>query len=120
MEQEEIAKVFADQFGTWGLTLPAENLERREEGRVQSQGWHVRFVFGVDDGEEYLEYYATHRMTNDTHVRIFASGRTESLEAMVDFTCFDSDVKGAEEAAEKKLVDHNARVSEELNKRGLS
>ena len=43
-------------------------------------GWAISYVFG----EDYLDYYAEHRMTNPRHVRIHAEGLCESLEAPQD------------------------------------
>lgn len=37
-----------------------------------------------------LEFYATHRRTNDRHVRITADGQGEYLEALRDFVILNS------------------------------
>ena len=41
--------------------------------------WHL---FGSDDRGGYLEYYASHRMTDDRHVRLREDGSVEHLPAM--------------------------------------
>jgi hypothetical protein len=50
------------------------------------RGWHVGYVWGREGGEEYLEVLAQHRMTNDRHFRLFASGRHETLPVAVSVT----------------------------------
>jgi hypothetical protein len=45
---------------------------------IASQGWRIVYRVDPDDGGfPSLEFYATHRMTSDSHVRIWADGHTE-------------------------------------------
>jgi hypothetical protein len=68
---DQIARVFAARFAHWGITLPAENLESRSSGHIQRSGWLIQFCFGRDEKDDYLDYYASHRMTDDDHVRVY-------------------------------------------------
>lgn len=82
-----IAETFAESFSTWGIELPEGAVERGQPGLVRQAGWTIRFIVGADEEGPYLEYYATHRMTNDTRVRIHGSGRTEALDAIWSCSC---------------------------------
>ncbi len=62
--------------------LPAENVASRRRGKIVARGWAIWYLFGVDERGEYLDYYASHRMTEDQHVRIYADGECVSLPAI--------------------------------------
>jgi hypothetical protein len=73
--------------------------------------WSVRWVFGSTNGEEYLEFYARHRMTNDRHVRIYVSGSVEDLPAPIDAAAgFPMQLRSPEE---------NRALRDELREKGL-
>jgi hypothetical protein len=115
-----IAEEFAKYFERWEITLPADAIKDRRPGRVQSQGWTVQYQFGSYEQDEFLDFYATHRMTNDRHVRIYASGEIEPLSAYLDFIIYPKDA--SEE--QKKQVDreyrkYNEQVEEELKRKGF-
>jgi hypothetical protein len=114
-----IREVFERTFSRWELQLPAGAIERAEAGGIQRAGWTVRYIFGADDEGSYLEYYATHRMTNDTRVRIYGSGRSEELDAIWEFASWDPTKPGDEERANREYREHNQRLAEELKRLGL-
>ena len=62
--------VFASNSRSRGL-IP------RRSGHVYAHGWHVGYIWGADDQGEYLEFLAQHRMTDDSHVRLYAAGRVQ-------------------------------------------
>jgi hypothetical protein len=66
---------FAAYFANWNLRLPRNAAALEEPGTVADDGWVVRYVFGSHSGEPYLEFCATHRMTDDRRVRIWGPGR---------------------------------------------
>jgi hypothetical protein len=107
---DEIESKFAAYFEHWGIHLPKEDIEQRNGGRLQQSGWFVNYVWGKENGAEYLEFYAGHRMTNDRHVRLWATGQVDELDAPWDFM-----IVGREE----EYRDHNERVSAELREKGL-
>jgi hypothetical protein len=74
-----IADNFASRFGHWGFNLPEKDIKDRRGGYIQDSGWLIQYCFGKDETGEYLDYYATHRMTGDSHVRMYADGREEAL-----------------------------------------
>ncbi len=79
---DAIAEIFANHFAHWKITLPQENLEDRRSGHISQAGWLIQYCFGKDETGEYLDYYAAHRMTDDSHMRIYTDGRQESLPAL--------------------------------------
>ena len=74
-----IERAFARDFSHWGITLPPEQVRERRRGKIVAAGWTIWYLFGSNERGEYLDYYASHRMTNDRHVRIYESGQVESL-----------------------------------------
>ena len=97
-----IANTFAQYFQHWNIQLPLEDMETRRPGKILQQGWVIEYVFGSTEDEEFLDFYAGHRMTNDRHVRIFANGRAEGLEAMQDSYGYPAN---ADEATRRKAED---------------
>jgi len=77
-----VKDIFDERFRPWGIELPAENLAVRRRGKICSRGWAIWYLFGQDEKGEYLDYYASHRMTDDVHVRVYSDGSTESLPAI--------------------------------------
>jgi hypothetical protein len=67
----QIAQAFKTEFAHWGLEIPPELLAARKAGFIQSEGWLIQFLFGKDARGEYMDYYASHRMTSDSHVRLY-------------------------------------------------
>ena len=65
--------------GVGGMTLPLEALVSRRDGEIVEQGWVILYQFGTEGGADYLDIYDTHRMTDDSHWRIHATGTTEAL-----------------------------------------
>jgi tetratricopeptide (TPR) repeat protein len=80
-----IENTFAEHFAHWKITLPQEDLNDRCSGHIFQAGWLIQYCFGKDDTCGYMDYYATHRMTNDRHVRIYANGREEQLPAFISW-----------------------------------
>ena len=79
---ELIAKTFAKRFSHWKIRIPEDKLENRRSGYIQEGGWLIQYCFGKDENGEYMDYYATHRMTDDSHIRIYEDDREESLPAL--------------------------------------
>lgn len=61
-----IADTFSKHFSHWDITLPEKDLKKRSNGYIQKAGWLIQYCFGEDDKGEYLDYYAAHRMTDDS------------------------------------------------------
>lgn len=115
---KKIETQFNHTFASWEIRLPAEALQRRERGKIVQAGWAIWYLFGSDEHCEYLDYYASHRMTDDRHVRIYSDGRVESLPAIDAFVLTSSD---PEEAARLKAESRarNREISELLAEKGF-
>lgn len=114
----EISKRFAEYFANWNIELPPGAEKAGDRGTIFKAGWTINYLFG-SDGEKYLEFYATHRMTNDRRHRIYESGRMDDLDAIQEMYMYDSKVPGSEEEAKRRYMEHNQRVAEELRQLGL-
>lgn len=116
----QIARIFAERFERWAITLPRQALERREGGHIFEQGWHIGYQWGERDGEEYVDVLAQHRMTSDSLERLWSSGRVETLEAMSELFLIPRNATPEEAAAaERKYFERNRRVADDLRNRGL-
>ncbi len=76
-----IESAFNDSFAHWQIRLPAAAIADRQRGRIQQAGWLIWYMFATDERGEYLDYYASHRLSDDLHVRLRADGRQEDLPA---------------------------------------
>lgn len=96
--RERIAESFNAYFADWDVRIRPEDVVMGCRGTVVEQrslrwprpGWRVNYRVDPDDnGLPCLEFYATHRMTNDRHVRIGADGQGEHLEAISEIFVVD-------------------------------
>ena len=113
-----IEERFSQAFQVWRIQLPREAIENRRRGKIVEAGWTIWYLFGSDEDGEYLDYYSSHRMTNDSHVRIYEDGRVESLESLDGMRRTSRD---PEENArlEDEFWDHNERVARMLEEKGF-
>ncbi len=77
---EKAVKDFNKTFRPWDIKLPDTNITKRQRGIIQKNGWIIKFLFSKDSKGEYLDYYAVHKMTNDSHIRIYDDGSMKILE----------------------------------------
>ena len=111
-----IEAAFAEDFDNWDIQLPHDVTALKQPGEVSKAGWRIRYVFG----EDYLDYYAEHRMTNPRHMRIHSDGRRESLEAPMEWYVIPEDAdESTSQQAKEEFYAHNRRVYSELRSKGL-
>lgn len=113
-----ISDTFAEHFAHWRITLPQEDLNYRRSGHISQAGWLIQYCFGKDDTGEYMDYYATHRMTDDRHVRIYANGREGTLPALSSFYVTIEDPIKAKQL-EDEYYRHNREVAKMLIDKGF-
>jgi hypothetical protein len=102
---------------TSGIELPVPLPER---GEVRAAGWTIKFVRCADvDGTACLDFYAQNRMTNSRHVRVLASGKIEDLESYQDAIVFNTETGDDWGKALQARDEHNKRVTEALEAKGL-
>ena len=115
---ENIVSHFNRSFANWGIELPEESVANRQRGKIVQAGWTVWWLFAEDENGEYLDYYAMHRMTSDSHVRVYVDGTTQGLETVRDMRRASTDP--AEDAKlEAEFRAHNRRVNQELEAKGF-
>lgn len=110
---------FAKRFSHWDITLPGEDIRNRRSGFIKDAGWFIQYCFGKDESGEYLDYYAAHRMTEDSHVRLYADGRIESLPALYGFMIRSKDDPERDKRLVNEHNEHNEKVREMLNEKGF-
>ncbi|MCK5879149.1 MAG: hypothetical protein KAH24_05195 [Holophagae bacterium] len=115
---DKIESKFNEQFQHWQIHLPAEDIKFRQYGAISEWGWEIRYLFGSDGTGDYLDYYATHRMTNDRHVRIYDNGTCESLPTMGQ-CCLLSDDPKESARLQKEFDERNLQVAEMLKAKGF-
>jgi len=119
-EANLIPAIFARYFDHWHITLPDDAVKTQLPGKIQLSGWYIQYKFDFNDRGKYLDFYASHRMTNDRHLRIYASGQTEGLSAISDIIFYPANAT-PEQQAEIRQEDakRNKLVWEELKKKGF-
>ena len=115
---KKIESEFNRTFARWEIRLPPAGLERRERGKIVQAGWAIWYLFGSDEHGEYLDYYSSHRMTDDSHVRIYSDGRVEALPAIDPFVLTSSDPEEAARLEAEELA-RNQEISEMLAEKGF-
>lgn len=115
-----MAREFAKYFAHWKIELPNDDVEERRRGTLHAEGWTIQYLFWADAQGEYLDFYATHRMTNERHQRIYASGQIEDLPTMQEFMIFPPNVSQADkERIEREYYAHNRIIGTLLREKGF-
>ncbi len=112
----KIEAAFAEIFANWDIQLPHDAVSQKQSGEIAQRGWWIRYVLR----EDYLDYYAEHRMTNPRHVRIHSDGRIEHLEAPMDGYVVPGDAdESSRLRAEEEFYANNRRIYAKLREKGL-
>lgn len=110
---------FIRGFRHFNLRLPASNvLERRKGSMPYGGSGRLYYVFAEEDGREYLEYYAYHRM-GESHGRIWEDGELESLPELSSGFCYDPDIPGDTERKEAEVQRQYRETLGDLVAKGL-
>ena len=115
----QIAQAFRADFANWGLEIPPEALVTCEPGFIHAAGWLIQFTFGRDSRGEYLDYYASHRMTDDSHVRLYETGRRQRLVSLAGIYVTSSD-PGEARRLEAAYLRRNRRIARKLAAKGFN
>ncbi|MCI0395303.1 MAG: hypothetical protein L0322_10250 [Chloroflexi bacterium] len=81
----KIKETFDRRFRQWQIQLPLDDLRHRRNGSIQQAGWTINYRFGREGSREFLKYFASHRMTNDTLNRIWPDGTAEVVSHFQEF-----------------------------------
>jgi hypothetical protein len=118
--EERVAEAFNNYFANFGIRIDHREIAVGTHRTIREQGWWIAYhVLPDDAGLPSLEFYATHRMTNDRHARIWSDGHLEELDAIHEFYAYDPEVAGSKESAEEEHLRHNRTVAQQLRERGL-
>ena len=105
-------------FAPWGIALPPEDVEAKRRGKIVEGGWAIWHLFGEDERGCYLDYYASHRLTDDRHVRIREDGPAEPLPTIRTFRIASQDPR-EDTRLEAEYLEHNRRVGRMLKEKGF-
>ncbi len=114
----QIQKRFREEFSHWNIELPEEDVRQRRRGKIVEQGWAIWYLFGSDERGEYLDYYASHRMTSDRHIRIREDGTEEYLPTVSSMRPASRDPEEDARLAAEHFAE-NRRVSRMLEEKGF-
>jgi hypothetical protein len=98
--QTDLVSHFNSEFAHFGISLPADAVKRKR-GKIVARGWAIWYLFGSNVEGDYLDYYASNRMTDDRHFRIFSDGRCETLPTISSFEHFTDNQEVARMLEEK-------------------
>lgn len=110
---------FNERFSHWDIRLPPGDIAQRKAGKIVKSGWAIWYLFSSDAEGEYLDYYASHRMTSDDHNRVHVSGRTESLPVLREMRRA-SDNPEEDARFEAEFYEANQRVARMLAAKGFN
>ena len=109
----KVKQVFEQKYAAWNLIFPIEPLQVAAHSTINNQGWTINFRYVLEGAEYCLEYFASHRMTNDTLNQIYADGREEVIGYCQEFYLAD------DPQAEQGYFEHNRKFYEDVRQRGL-
>jgi hypothetical protein len=109
---------FDAEFREWKIRLPARDLKARRPGRIFKVGWAIAYVFGSDEQGQYLDYYASHRMIEDEHVRLRDGVGREFLPSIFGWRLVSPDPE-EDARLEAEQVASNREVARMLDAKGL-
>jgi len=113
-----IESKFNDCFSHWDIRLPPADVKQRKRGKIVQMGWVIWYLWGSDERGEFLDYYASHRMTDDRHVRIYSDGFCEDLPAIRGLRLCSSDPE-EDARLEAAYYAENQEVSRMLREKGF-
>ena len=114
----KIKNQFNTSFKHWNILLPPDDIAQRKRGKIVKGGWAIWYLFGADENGEYLDYYASHRMTDDRHVRIYSNGKTENLPVIESMRLASMDPE-EDARLEAEFFTENQRIAEMLEAKGF-
>ena len=112
-DMNNIEQTFRDLFAHWEIQLPANATVDKKRGEICQSCWSISYVFV----EDYMDYYARHRMTSPWHGRIYADGKVAELPAPREWYAFSDETD--EVRAREEFFHHNRAVYAELKRKGL-
>jgi len=114
-DAQRITESFNDYFAAFDIRIAPDDVVDGNHRTIRdASGWAITYrVDRTTAGSVCLEFYATHRQTNDRHVLISADGSGENLDAIKEMLIVDSDNAGQE------FQDRNEATAHQLRQRDL-
>ena len=109
---------FNFSFSPWRIELPPDDIADRRRGKIMKGGWTIWYLFGSDEKGEYLDCYASHRMTDDDHARIYVDGKSETLPTLCQFRLISKDPE-EDARLEAEFFAENELISKMLKTKGF-
>ncbi len=114
----KMVSIFNKSFSGSEIAIPPEDAHLRKRGKIIKSGWTIWYLFGRDENGEYLDYYASHRMTDDSHVRIYDNGKTLCLPSIASFFVTSENLQRAAEL-QAQYYEKNKKIQEILCAKGF-
>jgi hypothetical protein len=114
----KIKECFDARFGDFGIFLSEDDYINKKSGMIRKNGWAIHYLFRNDGSRDYIEYYSSHRMTDDNHVRIYDDGTREYLEAIRSWCPYSQNAE-KNKKLENEYFENNRRIYNDLKKIGL-
>ena len=120
-DRERLRQRFNRDFAHWEIELPVFAMSPGVVWLIVQRGWTIwtRFDIGAEDGREHLDCYSMHRMTNDSHIRLYADGEQENLPAAESYVIPKDASKAEREALRHKFFADNQAVEKLLEEQGF-
>ncbi len=121
-DREKLRERFNRSFAHWDIELPIDALKPGVVWLIVQRGWTIwtKFETSTENGRPHIDYYATHRMTNDRHIRLYADGDTESLPTIVSGMTYPADAtESVVKALEEEQASRNQAVEKLLEAKGF-
>ncbi len=114
-----LEETFDHRFHTFPETrLPGEHVREGRKGSLPYGSGRLYYVFGEEDGREYLEFYAYHRLGDD-HAKIYEDGEHVDLPELCSMYGYDPKVPGDEERKRAEMEREYRETLEDLIAKGL-
>lgn len=115
-----IRKVFEEQFPKrHNISLDDIEPEHNDTWIINKNGWTILVIFATEKNRGFIEFYACHRMTGDSHKRIYENGTIDQLPAHTEWIVFDPNVPNSQEESQKKFIQYNEQIKKDLKEKGL-
>lgn len=114
-----ITERFSEHFAAQGIHLPKDHVRERRNGSLPYGSGRIFFIFGEENGREFLEYYAHHRIGGDSHRRIYEDGSEEGLGELMTMYAFDPAIPGDQETKEAEMKKLYQETLDDLMRKGM-
>jgi hypothetical protein len=123
---EKIKTIFESRYSKgpfvrYDIKFPEADFLSKTPGFIQQKaGWMIEYIFGNEDGKDFIEIYHWHRMGDPSLYRIFSDGTINHIGNPKTFISYSSDATPDEiQKAEIENREYNRNFDENLKKRGF-